>query len=162
MASGRVQAQVLSAEVVGTARRDEPKQFERVLQQLIPILDKRALEPGTQARRDRLVLVEPPRHLCVRGRSEGEYGDSVSRDFCGQAGGQLILCRLRGAVRRQKSSGFGYPPNIDHKLDAVVSAAIARHDSAEAHAAVVHGLLEEYREALVMHDALAGELAQPG
>jgi len=47
---------------------------------------------------------------------------------------------------RQKASGFAYPPEVDHKVDAVVMAAVAAFQGADEHAAVVDDFLTAYRE----------------
>lgn len=49
-------------------------------------------------------------------------------------------------ANRQKASGFAYPTEVDNRVDAVVSAAIAAFQGPEEHAAVVEDLLADYRE----------------
>ncbi len=62
-------------------------------------------------------------------------------------------------ANRQKASGFGYPPGNDWLVDAVVSAAIAKFQSPEDHAAVVDQFEVAYRDLYSQWDAVNAELA---
>lgn len=53
---------------------------------------------------------------------------------------------LFNVSNRQKVSGFAYQPEVDHIVDAVVSAAIAAFQSPEDHAAVLGGFLDAYTD----------------
>ncbi|HEX2785816.1 MAG TPA: hypothetical protein VHN36_19745 [Ilumatobacteraceae bacterium] len=48
---------------------------------------------------------------------------------------------------RQKASGFAYQPEVDHIVDAVVSAATAAFQGSEEHQAVVESFLKAYTDA---------------
>lgn len=53
---------------------------------------------------------------------------------------------------RQKASGFAYQPQVDHIVDAVVTAAIAQYQSPEDHTAVVEELAGIYRDVYAAWD----------
>ena len=62
---------------------------------------------------------------------------------------------------RQKASGYAYPPEVDHRVDAVVSAAIAAFQGPEDHAAVVEDLLSTYRETFTAWQSVKASLDPP-
>ncbi|HEY0520911.1 MAG TPA: hypothetical protein VGC84_15575 [Ilumatobacteraceae bacterium] len=63
---------------------------------------------------------------------------------------------------RQKASGFAYQPQVDHIVDAVVTAAIGQYQGPADHAAVVEELAGIYRDAYAAWEhASTGEAAVP-
>jgi hypothetical protein len=60
---------------------------------------------------------------------------------------------------RQKASGFAYQPDVDHIIDAVVAAAVARYQSPGSHAAVVAEFLSDYNDAYTAWQAANALLA---
>jgi hypothetical protein len=87
-------------------------------------------------------VVTNQRMLFVGGKRSTEWAYAKLLGFSLELDGMAIF----NVTNRQKASGYAYPPEVDHRVDAVVSAAIAAFQDPEEHAAVVADLLATYRE----------------
>ena len=87
-------------------------------------------------------VVTNQRMVFVGGKRSTEWAYAKLLGFSLEMDGMAIF----NVSNRQKASGFAYPPEVDHRVDAVVSAAIAAFQGPEEHAAVVEDFLADYRE----------------
>jgi hypothetical protein len=87
-------------------------------------------------------VVTNQRMVFVGGKRSTEWAYAKLLGFSLDMDGMAIF----NVSNRQKASGFAYPPEVDNRVDAVVSAAIAAFQGPEDHDAVVSDLLADYRE----------------
>jgi hypothetical protein len=96
-------------------------------------------------------LVTNQRFIFAGGKRTVEWAYAKLVGFSLEQPGMSIF----NVSNRQKASGVAYLTAIDHVVDAVVAAAIARYQGEAEHAAVVAELEDEYRHAWNDWNALA-------
>ena len=89
-------------------------------------------------------LVTDQRFIFVGAKRTIEWAYAKLVGFSLEHSGMSIF----NVSNRQKASGVAYTTAIDHVVDAVIAASIARYQSTAAHAAVVAELEDEYQRAL--------------
>jgi hypothetical protein len=102
-------------------------------------------------------VITNQRLVFVGSRRSTEWAYTKLLGFSLELDGMAIF----NVSNRQKASGFAYQPEVDHVVDAVVTAAIAAFQSPEDHAAVVEELLTIYREAYDAWNTASVALAGP-
>jgi hypothetical protein len=100
-------------------------------------------------------VVTNQRMMFVGGKRSTEWAYAKLLGFSLEMDGMAIF----NVANRQKASGYAYPPEVDHRVDAVVSAAIAAIQRPDEHAAVVADMLADYREKFSAWNAAKASLA---
>lgn len=101
-----------------------------------------------------LGVITNQRITFVGGKRTTEWAYSKLLGFSLEQDGVAIF----NVSNRQKASGFAYQPEVDHIVDATVSAAVAAFQSSADHGEVLANLLTEYQKTFATWSAANAQL----